>query len=856
MPNHRPKCYSHFSSLIIGNLLLFAQPMYSQNGISVGDPKVFDNRSLTLMLDTLNQQLQSMQVIDQTKLAAALGNTQGFQTQETLRAFTAQASIPFKVPGNPDAPAGTTPPSVSVPNLAPIPWNMGDSAAGLPTGITSQTFGQSAGDTLSDQVNLTYQIFNIRMLLERSLSDRLIKDITGPGKPRLQAVLGFNVSLDPPRDAIDSAAIVEITIKSKDGRVNLVGLMPQEKTYNAATLSTKSTAFGMSAAAKLVTVGFSERRKGQIFYLYRDNDTLAVENMSNNPDLTFGWQFRPVLGRRSVASGMRQMFAIVSLPTDNLSTNSDGLDLDISVKTHWRKYYRTNQTTAEGNKLWFWDIVGHVAGLGFPQAFPPSKVDKKDFVPALHVFSTKEYSDDLSPRVHNVYWTWLDKKNMLFSLEGENFFKDTRVAFGGRIFDSPATGLSIKSDQAMDILVSSENGGSLVIGDGVILGRYGPAQPIQLTPTATPIPATRTKENEPDLNPTCQSDGSKFQLVIDKTSQDPTLEGFYSLQVTLARGDKKHLCIGDLPLRADRKTTMKALSTFIPLPLLDPILAINETLISGPYTYAASEDNIVLDKDNNNKKVSSQWRVILSVVVSVDAVKSLSGLLTVRYPFLGNGLFASRRIYDPDKTIIVSRLNDVKDVTTILALKNNDPAGWLHPVDKKWQAMLTTGPIVLSDKCTISTTLNASPNTFCRASEDVAILTVNNKDLMTGNRLLLTNPCDGVLFAQIPPLKEEPTPARKPIEVNQFDSVRVKFEALDLKPTDAPLNTITSATADGSAMEFQSVKDGIEVLIKRTLSKKPGNLDIFFKNAKSEVVAKGTVIIKCTECSLNEKKEN
>ncbi len=844
MPNHRTKCNSLFSTLLLGNLLLLAQPMYSQNGISVGDPKVFDNRSLTLMLDTLNQQLQSMQVIDQTKLAAALGNTQGFQTQETLRAFTAQASIPFKVPGNPDAPAGTTPPSVSVPNLAPIPWNMGDSAAGLPTGITSQTFGQSAGDTLSDQVNLTYQIFNIRMLLERSLSDRLIKD-----KPRLQAVLGFNVSLDPPRDAIDSAAIVEITIKTKDGkRVNLVGLMPQEKTYNAATLNTKSTAFGMSAAAKLVTVGFSERRKGQIFYLYRDNDTLAVEKMSNNPDLTFGWQFRPVLGRRSVASGIRQMFAIVSLPSDNLSTNSEGLDLDISVKTHWRKYYRTNQTTAEGNKLWFWDIVGHVAGLGFPQAFPPSKVDEKIFRPALHVFSTKEYSDDLSPRVHNVYWTWLDKKNMLFSLEGENFFKDTRVAFGGRIFDSPATGLSIKSDQAMDILVSSESGGSLVIGDGVILGRYGPAQPIQLTP----LPTTRVKKNEPELGKTCQSDSSKFQLAIDKTSQEPTLDGFYSLQLTLAREDKNDLCLSDLPQRADRRTRDKAFSTSFLLPLLDPILAINETLIPGPYTYTALKD-FVLDKDN--KKVS-QWKVILSVVVSADAVKSLSGLLTVRYPFLGNGLFASRRIYDPDKTIIVSRLNDIKDVATMLALKNNDPVGWGVPLDKKdkkWQAILNTGPIDLLDQCPTSQIL---PDTFCKKSLDVALITVKKASLMTGNRLLLTNPYDGVLFAQIPPLKEEPTPARKPIEVNQFDSVRVKFEALDLKPTDAPLNTITSATADGSAMEFQSVKDGIEVLIKRTLSKKPGNLDIFFKNAKSEVVARGTVIIKCTECLLNEKKEN
>ncbi len=80
----------------------------------------------------------------------------------------------------------------------------------------------------SDQVNLTYQIFNIRMLLERSLSDRLLPNDRGP---RRQAVLGFNVqaSIRPMLER-DAAAIVEITVDG-GGEVELVGLMPQEKTY-------------------------------------------------------------------------------------------------------------------------------------------------------------------------------------------------------------------------------------------------------------------------------------------------------------------------------------------------------------------------------------------------------------------------------------------------------------------------------------------------------------------------------------------------------------------------------------------------------------------------------------------------
>ena len=59
-------------------------------------------------------------------------------------------------------------------------------------------------DILGDQVNLQYQIFNLRLIMDRSLSDRI------QGKhSKLQAVLGIPISLDPSRQALDSAAIVK-----------------------------------------------------------------------------------------------------------------------------------------------------------------------------------------------------------------------------------------------------------------------------------------------------------------------------------------------------------------------------------------------------------------------------------------------------------------------------------------------------------------------------------------------------------------------------------------------------------------------------------------------------------------------
>jgi len=63
------------------------------NGISVGAPKVFDNRTLTLMLESLSATLQSQQnqFIDQKALAAAFGLLQGFRSSETSSNLTVTA---------------------------------------------------------------------------------------------------------------------------------------------------------------------------------------------------------------------------------------------------------------------------------------------------------------------------------------------------------------------------------------------------------------------------------------------------------------------------------------------------------------------------------------------------------------------------------------------------------------------------------------------------------------------------------------------------------------------------------------------------------------------------------------------
>jgi hypothetical protein len=77
-------------SLLMPAALLALAPMQrvaqgsvpGPSGISAGKPKVFDNRTLTIMLTSLSQTLQSMQTqsIDPKVLAAAIANIQGFHS--------------------------------------------------------------------------------------------------------------------------------------------------------------------------------------------------------------------------------------------------------------------------------------------------------------------------------------------------------------------------------------------------------------------------------------------------------------------------------------------------------------------------------------------------------------------------------------------------------------------------------------------------------------------------------------------------------------------------------------------------------------------------------------------------------
>jgi hypothetical protein len=498
------------------------------NGISVGAPKVFDNRSLTLMLESLNQTLaqQQQNYVDQKSVLNALSNVQGLSTSELSTNLqitgsptpTRDISTQLNT-GNVDANGKPLPNTfqrktdVNTPGVtpaAPAP----DTFASLPSGF-NPTFGSSASDLLNDQVNLTYQIFNLRMILERALSDRLNHSECSNANhgldcnaTRLQSVLGFNVTIDPPRTANDAVAVVEITLTATptasstespkqsipvnpdEKRLSLVALMPQEKTYNAAALSAKSNAFGGSAVVHAFQIGGSVRKRSQVFYVYRDSDTISYERMSADPNtIIFGWMFRPVLGRKSVSPGLRQLFAITALPnvdcippkeTPHDYRNCDLPKLNTSVHTYWKKYdYRTLTSYEErdANRAKKFQYLASF-GLSHPQIFSDRRYENTVPYDGPTIYPTSEYQDDLSPRLTDVQWNLTGAKTVVVSARGNNFFTNTQVILGDKTFGKPEDGLILKSVQAFDLAATLDQ---LASAPASIIGRYGPAMPLLLT---------------------------------------------------------------------------------------------------------------------------------------------------------------------------------------------------------------------------------------------------------------------------------------------------------------------------------------------------------------------------------------
>jgi hypothetical protein len=482
------------------SLLLLQTPLIKAADIVIGRPKIYDERALQIMLDDLERQLSKTTIVDQSKLEAQLGVVSGInRSASSFGLSLGGPSTPGIVTTNtPNAQGQLTPSTQTVTVAASTP-----AAPSLPTTTalaSPPSPGINAESLLTEQIDLTYRIYNLRLLLNRSVTDRLLipsgelKDRQNPPKAgtRKQVLVGFTISIQPTDDSKGREAYVRVEVgSSKQPPPEVVSLLPQEKTYNVATISDKAASFGFAVPISVITLGLSAGVDKQTLFVYRDADTVARLDGTSIITLEkeeiaatdFGWSFRPVLGRDYVEPGIRQVFVNLALNEDENSAAFS--PLQFSFASGWRELK---------------DKMAVKNSATLPSAGTPARLD---------IPETPRIRQGLGVGVESVAVAPFNDTSAIVSLGGRNFFPGTSILIGDEIIDQTSPKLTIPSDDALTFVTTLAN---LESGFATVYGRYGLPAPIVNRPA--PKDSTRMLKLSLATKPQPERDSATVQVQL------------------------------------------------------------------------------------------------------------------------------------------------------------------------------------------------------------------------------------------------------------------------------------------------------------------------------------------------------
>lgn len=339
------------------------QRIRDDTGINVELPKVYDDSLLQQMLNDAEARLAAISTLDQSKLLGSLGAVSGASLDTSSFGFSLLGP---PSPGVTTAANGATGSTVttntSTTSASPSTVNTVVTNSGLPTQNVTTTVPQfsaptataptpsaslpssaavSSSNILMEQMQLTYEIANLRLLLEGAISDRFLKYqnslIVNP-----RVTIGFPIALSPDiRKHKDAVAVLEVEITNLNTPEELplpsiTALLPREKTYNVAAIRDKSISIGGGIATQVVGVAGSFLRGHKTYYVVQDQDTLAVTYQPTDKNrIGVQWQFRPVLGQHYVRSEKKQTVLQLAFPVPWDAPLGFGI---VHVRTYWRKY--------------------------------------------------------------------------------------------------------------------------------------------------------------------------------------------------------------------------------------------------------------------------------------------------------------------------------------------------------------------------------------------------------------------------------------------------------------------------------------------------------------------------------------
>jgi hypothetical protein len=369
-------------------------------------------------------------------------------------------------------------------------------------------------------MQLTYDVANLQLLLEGSLSDRFVK-ATRTVKRR--TTVGFSVNFSPEKKYKNAMAVVEVEVTRPQNNVldasspeppAITALLPREKTYNVAAIKDRTTSIGAGVVTSVVAGGASWTGGRKTFYVVQDQDTVALRQPASDPTTkaAFSWQFRPVLGEALVRTGMRQTFVQLAVAVDNFA----GCFGTVHVRTYWRKYDQKNGIAK--------DVIA-------------DSIREQDVTP-IPVF-------DLAPAIGTLQYEDLGNGQVQVAIGG-NFLSGTYIRIGNNYYREGSAGFTSETTQirfiapAADIAVQQAY---IVSRDGAEVRILDPSDAEYRNKLSTSCDAVPVQEQNKDqgwknpANLTAQVlsfDDSNVLLAvkgtgIPNTDTDPKLNSYYLL---------------------------------------------------------------------------------------------------------------------------------------------------------------------------------------------------------------------------------------------------------------------------------------------------------------------------------------
>lgn len=479
----------------------------STTGITVGEPKVYDNYYLQLTLNNLRDQLSGLKVVDQATLLSHIGQTQGANLSQVGVAVqgggnsTPSTSTFTLAPGDTSysstgSPASTTPGTTTT-TTSLAPSNPAPAAAMQ----TIPTIGQSSLDTLNESMQLSSEITGYQLLLNGAISDQIQ---AASGLPKTTFTIGFPITIAPPnnsdRKLENSIAEIQVTVCTVQD-ASIVTLLPKERTYNVASLVDHSLAANVGAViGGVFSIGGGFLWHRQSYYLVQQQETVALQQASGNcsqdgsatSPTSFVWQIHPVLGKKYVRPGTQNDFVQVSIP-GSLTGNGEKLAI-ACVKVGWRK------TKDNGNRL-----------------------DSALTDPAFGCFKIKTYSTD--PKIRSLSVADIGGGNVRVDATG-TFLSGTRARIGSKLLSENS--LYVSADMAT--MSFSTAASDVVTAGGItLLSREDYEVPLENQLLPPPAPPTGT----PSLTPPAPT--STTPLKISAVTVVPYSSSQSLVTVTFAR---------------------------------------------------------------------------------------------------------------------------------------------------------------------------------------------------------------------------------------------------------------------------------------------------------------------------------